>query len=79
MKTDTTPRYEHVCKTGNDVCPDRVDERTFGPHRSTVVKGVRIWAFRDRDGAELFLIYANRGEFRRQKRPAPGDRGGAAQ
>lgn len=67
MKTDATERYEHTLRTGIDVCPDMVDEHTFGPHRSGVASKARIWAFRDKEGAELFLIYANRGEFRRKK------------
>lgn len=60
-------RYEHIVRTGTDVCPDLVDENTFGPHRSAVAGSPkrRIWAFRDEEGARLFVTYVNRGEFRR--------------
>lgn len=58
---------KNIVRTGTDVCPDMVDEHTFGSHSSFVNEGQRYWLFRDPAGAELFTTYANRGEFRRKK------------
>lgn len=53
--------------TAKDVRPEMVDTTTFGHHESKVVSGRRYWEFESEAAAELFVTYANRGEFRLKK------------
>lgn len=51
----------------NDICPDLVTEKEFGPHSSRVRDGERLWIFKEHWGAVKFLKIGHLPRFKRQQ------------
>lgn len=56
------PTDRHTLRTATTVRPELVDEATYGHHRSTVVKGERVWWFANERGRGLFVATLSSGE-----------------
>lgn len=59
--------YPYDAETSITVCPDLVDPKVYGPHRSVVsAQKIRYWAFAEEKGRDLFFEHMLDGRFNRK-------------
>lgn len=55
-----------IAKTTTLVCPDLVDPKAYGHHKSKVSGGLRTWEFEDEKKRDRFLKAVGKGAFTRK-------------